>query len=181
MKNMDSQQLTVLLTKQKLRERIVSCSFNRSTRLIAVSFRDNSLTIYDTNWVARLNFACFYNGNPIELKSVAFTSMRTVIATVYLNRTPSAASPYGQPAQRGVGFGIAPRTELLFADSTGSEGQLRFFAISSQDLSQNSLESPSILLMPEWNRVFCLVRDNSGKPAPAIAEYVIDYDYIMKE
>ena len=80
-RNLDNNQITAQLSKQQLRECVVSASFNRETRLIAVSFRDNSLTLYDTNWVARSNFACTYNGNPVELRNVAFTTMHTVIAT----------------------------------------------------------------------------------------------------
>lgn len=180
MRNLDNQQVMVPLTKQKLRERVASCSFNRATRLIAVIFRDNSVTLYDTMWVARSNFACIYNGNPIELRSVAFTSMRTAIATVQVGRSASnASSPSaGQPAARGSS--AAPRTEFLFADATGNDRQLRFFAASAHARPQNALESSSILLMPEWNRVLALVLDHSGAPAPAVAEYAIDYDYVVQ-
>ena len=178
-KNLDNNQITALLTKQKLRERLVAASFNRSTRLIAVSFRDNSLTVYDTNWVARSNFACTYNGNPIELRSVAFTSMHTAIATIQLTRSPSSNSAHASGS--GSAPSIAPRTELLFADGTGNERQLRFFAASPQMRQQLALESPCVLLMPEWKRVLALVLDHSGASAPALAEYAIDYDYVLQE
>ena len=176
-KNLDNDQITALLTKQKLRERIVAASFNRATRLIAVSFRDNSLTLYDTNWVARSNFLCTYNGNPIKLRSVAFTSMHTAIATIQLIRSASSNSAHGT----GSAPPIAQRTELLFADGTGNERHLRFFAASPQMRQQNALESPSVLLVPEWKRVLALVLDHSGAPAPALAEYAIDYDYVLQE
>ena len=176
-KNLDNDQITALLSKQKLRERVVAASFNSATRVIAVSFCDNSLTLYDTNWVARSNFACTYNGNPIELRSLAFTSMNTAIATIQLTRSPSSNSARGSASAPP----IAPRTEWLLADATGNERQLRFFAASPQMRQQNALQGPCVLLIPEWKRVLALVVDNSGAPAPALAEYAIDYDYVLQE